>query len=90
MKKWTKPELLSLGVENTFEDSLDSTISNGQDDNIETMQMHWYPNKHEHPCHTSGKGHFNYSCDHNKNTDCKIPGHYFFDRRGNKIVICCS
>ena len=50
MKKWNNPELLSLGVENTFEDGIETIASWG------THTCHGPAGEHSGNC-SNGKGH---------------------------------
>ena len=61
MKEWNKPELLSLGIENTFTD--EETISNGG-------------NGGQHYCHASGTPvlHGN-GCGHSHAGNCDLEEH---------------
>lgn len=53
MKKWNKPQLLSLGVENTFTGDCDCSIGGFGSDSVGAYA--------KHPCHKTGNG------DHNDN-----------------------
>ena len=88
MKKWNNPELLSLGVENTFEGDCTCSVV-GTIDGSTTFKAE------KHPCHKTGNGWHNGSGNHNNGVEqnghipsvgCTNEGHY--DNDGN-IMCCC-
>ena len=87
MKKWNNPELLSLGVENTFSDTTENcfqeltTFKNGQN-----TILHW--------CHAANNGNGdwvdNTSCTHPRSNHHNNPDQPEHDWAGNpKISKCC-
>ena len=76
MKEWNNPELLSLGVENTFEEELDPQAK--------PENTHW--------CHAANNGaggwHETDKCTHNHGGGaCKDPSHQWSE--AHKSSCCC-
>ena len=88
MKKWNKPELLSLGVENTFD--VDCTCGVvGSIGEASTFK----PEKH--PCHKTGNGEHNMEGNHTQgvvqnghilSSGCTVDAHK--DKDGNPMCCC--
>ena len=87
MKKWTKPELLSLGIENTFENHDLEQSMDGQ--NVEDARARGYL----HYCHDSGgwskkePGKGWGQCGHYKKLNCDKK-HYYLGII--PVELCCS
>lgn len=87
MKEWNKPELLSLGVENTFDGNCTCSAVGSADD--------WSTLKaNKHPCHKTGNGEHNDSGNHtegveqnghNLSVGCPDTTHY----KNGKVICCC-
>ena len=80
MKEWNKPQLLSLGLENTFTDIETIGNGNGNGNGNDSNNMHF--------CHGINNWHSTEDCTHNHGGgSCKDPSHKWSE--AHKSSCCC-
>ena len=83
MKKWNKPELLSLGVENTFEGVFDcgaTTYKTAKNEHYCHRDNLWHRNN----CTSLQQGHFQ------SGSNCPTGGNHEWAGQAHKSNCCCG